>query len=57
MVINIKDSIKMENSMAKENIFGLMSRATKANLLREFDLGKAAGNQLKLTQISILEHI
>ena len=57
MAINIKDSTKMENSMVKESIFGQMNHATKANLLRELDMGKAAGNQPKTTQISILEHI
>ena len=57
MAINIKDSTKMENSMVKESIFGQMNHATKANLLRELDMGKAAGNQRKTTQISILEHI
>lgn len=57
MAINIKDNTKMANSMAKESIFGQMNHATKVNLHRELDLGKAAGNQPKTMQIFILEHI
>jgi hypothetical protein len=57
MVTNIKVSIKMESSMGKENTYGQMNHAMKANLLKESDLDRVVGNLQKLTPISILEHI
>jgi hypothetical protein len=56
-VINIKENIKMENSMAKENIFGQINHAIKANLIKGLGMAKAAGNQQEIMLIFILEHI
>lgn len=47
MEINIKVNIKMENSMVKENIPGLMDHVIRASLWRESGKAKAAGSQLK----------
>jgi len=57
MAINIKDNIKMGNSMEKASISGLMNHVIKVNSSKEFVLAKAAGNLLKTTQISISVHI
>lgn len=56
MAINIKDSIKMANSMEKENIYGLMDLAMKDSLLMESGKDRAAGNQPKIMEISISAH-
>ena len=43
----------MENSMEKENILGQMAHAMKVSSSKELDMGKEAGNQLKITEIFI----
>ena len=57
MEIDIKVNTKTANSMAKESIFGQMNHVIKANLIKVFDMDKAAGNQQKTTQIFTLEPI
>ena len=54
--IDIKGSTKTVNSLEKASTPGLMAHVMKANLLMEQDKVKAAGNQLKITEISISEH-
>ena len=46
----------MVSSTEKENTLGQMVHATKVSSLMEFDKVKEVGNQLKIMEISTLEH-
>lgn len=53
MEISTRVNIKMVNSMEKENTYGRMAPVTRDSSKRGSGKAKAAGNQQKLTEISI----
>ena len=59
MEISTKDNIKEVNSMARENMYGLMDLLTREISLRDADMGREIGNlqEVEVTFISGLMNL